>query len=336
MAIWTIYGVIFVYYLAATILPLDKFVGRIYPILAIVLLLASFGLGYGLFFEGYINVLTELSWDNWRGIHPHGIPLLPALFVTIACGIVSGFHSTQNVIISRYMRSEREGRMTFYNMMVVEGLIAMFWAAAAMALVARYDITGATANDLVVRPAAVIGMVSRDMLGNVAGMVAIIGMIVLPVTTGDTALRSLRLMIGEYFGIDQKPANTRVGISLVIFAAVGGLLYWSTTDPAGFSTLWRYFAWGNQTLAVFAFAIITIYLIAKGYTMAPYMALLPGAWYMFITTAFIFNAPIGFNLPHITSIWIGVVSAIIYSVLVIKQGEKVRDSKIAIEAPPTY
>jgi len=364
-SIWIIFGVIFAYYLIATVLPLDKFVARIYPFLAIVLLLASIGLGYGLFFEGYITALEELSWDNWRGIHPHGTPLLPIFFVTVACGIVSGFHSTQNVLISRYVSSERQGRMTFYNMMVVEGVIAMFWAAATMALISRglTTVVAGSAETLAnsgleviravtiapyttevlinsefvfQRPTPVIGLISRDMLGDVAGMVAIFGVITLAVTTGDTALRSLRLMIGEYFGIDQKPVNTRLAISAVIFAAVAGLLYWSTTNPGGFSILWRYFAWGNQTLAVFAFAIITIYLIARGYTMAPYMALLPGAWYMFITTAFIANAPIGLGLPHFTAIWIGVAAAIIYSVLVMKQGAKVRDSKIEIETPPQY
>jgi len=365
-SIWAIFGVIFAYYMVATILPLDKFVGRIYPFLAIVLLLASIGLGYGLFFEGYITALEELSWDNWRGIHPHGTPLLPVFFVTVACGIVSGFHATQNVLLSRYVSSERQGRMTFYNMMVVEGVIAMFWAAATMALMSRGLTTIVAGTPEVLsaagltvirevsaiapfttevainsefvfqRPTPVIGLVSRDMLGNVAGMVAIFGVITLAVTTGDTALRSLRLMIGEFFGINQKPVKTRLAISTFIFAAVAGILYWSTTNPGGFSILWRYFAWGNQTLAVFAFAIITIYLIARGYTMAPYMALIPGAWYMFITTAFIVNAPIGFNQHHTTSVWVGVIAAIVYSVLVIKQGEKVRDNKIEVEVPPTY
>ena len=335
MAIWVVYGVIFAYYFAATILPLNKLVARIYPLLAIVLLVASIGLGYGLFFEGYITSLTELSWYNWRGIHPLGVSLLPIFFVTVACGIVSGFHSSQNVIISRYMASERQGRMTFYNMMVVEGLIAMFWAAAAMALMERGGVTpafvatgpGATAT---------IGLVCRDMLGTYAGMVAVIGMIVLPATTGDTALRSLRLMIGEYFGIDQKPVNARLAISAVIFACVAGVLYWSTTDPHGFTLLWRYFAWSNQTLAVFAFAIAAIYLVARGYTWAPYMALLPGAWYTFITMSFILNAQIGFRLPYNISMIMGAVIAVAYCILVMKQGAKLRDSKAPIEAPPKY
>jgi len=333
-AVWVIYGIIFAYYFAATILPLNKFVARIYPLLAIVLLVASIGLGYGLFFQGYITVLEELSWSNWRGIHPQGIPLLPIFFITVACGIMSGFHSSQNVIISRYMSSEREGRMTFYNMMVIEGLIAMFWAAAAMAVVQRGIIENPI--DLLTRTAPVIGIVCRDMLGTTAGMVAIIGMIVLPATTGDTALRSMRLMIGEYFGIDQRPIGTRLAISAVIFAAVAGVLYWSTTDPGGFGVLWRYFAWSNQTLAIFALAIATIYLVAKGYTYAPYVTLVPGAWYTFITMAFILNAPIGLGLSYELSMGLGVAIAVVYCVLVMKQGAKVRDSKIAIETPPQY
>ena len=320
---WVVYGFIFAYYMAATLFPIDKVIGRVYPIFGAILLFSAIGVFCGLFLKDY--KLAELTAENWKGIHPQGIPLLPFFFVTVACGIVSGFHSSQTAIISRSMTSERQGRLTFYNMMVLEGFIAMIWAAAAMGLRAMLETS----------PGAVpiIGMVCRDMLGTVGGILAILGIVVLPVTSGDTALRSLRLMVGEYFNIDQKPAKNRVIISTIIFALVAAILYIAKTDPQGFDILWRYFAWSNQTLAVFAFAIITIYLLAKGYTAAPFMSLIPGAWYTFITVAFICNVPIGFGLSYNVSMWIGVAFALLYSVVIWMQGAKLRDSKMQIEAP---
>ena len=347
---WVIYGVIFLYCLAGTIFPLHRFLGRLYPVLGTVLLLAALGLGYGLFFRGYITPLTELSFTNWKGIYPivtnadgsvTVTNLLPIFFITVACGIVSGFHSTQNVLISRTVKSEREGRRTYYNMMMVEGMIAMFWAAASMALMAK----GIVSTDFVrLTPTPVIGMVCRDMLGTevlgklgtVVSMVAIIGVIVLPLTTSDTAIRSLRLMIGEFLGIDQKPIKNRLTLSIILFSCVAAILYWAKTSPGGFTILWRYFAWSNQTLAVFAFAAIAIYLAARGYTVAPYMAILPGAWYMYITASYILNAQIGFRLTYNVANGLGIAIAVVYAVLTLMQGTKLRNSKAPIEVAPVY
>jgi carbon starvation protein CstA len=182
----------------------------------------------------------------------------------------------------------------------------------------------------------VIGIVCRDILGSMGGLLAILGVIVLPITSGDTALRSLRLMAAEFLHIDQKPAKNRVTISVIIFALVAGILYWAKSSPGGFAILWRYFAWSNQTLAVFAFAIITIYLIAKGHALAPYMSLLPGAWYVFITTSFICNAAIGFNLSYDVSNGIGVVLALVYSIVTWRKGLSLREAKVSLEAVPIY
>ena len=327
---WIVYGAIFAYYLVATLYPIDKIIGKIYPVFGGILLFSAVGVFAGLFIEGY--QLQELSMENWMGVHPDGISLLPFFFVTVACGIVSGFHSSQTAIISRSVTNERQGRMTFYNMMVLEGFIAMIWAAAAMGLLAK----GAATLDHLKAATPVIGDACRDMLGSIGGMVAIIGIIVLPVTSGDTALRSLRLMIGEFFNIDQRPAKNRVIISSIIFALVAGILYWAKSSPGGFAVLWRYFAWSNQTLAVFAFAIISIYLLGKGHTRAPLMSLIPGAWYMFIITAYICNVPIGLNLPYLAAMAIGAVLAVVYSMLVWRHGVKMRNGKVALEADPQY
>jgi carbon starvation protein CstA len=325
---WYIYAVIFIYYLCATMFPIDKLIGRIYPVFGAILLFSAVGIFLGIFLKGY--ELTNLSIENWKGVHPFGQGLIPMFFITVACGIVSGFHSTQTAIIARNVTSERQGRTTFFNMMVVEGFIAMIWAAAAMGVMSR-GIENVGAEFLFKSPAAVIGIVARDMLGSVGGMIAIIGVIVLPITSGDTALRSLRLMIASFLKIDQKPVKNRLSISATIFVLVAAILVWAKMSPGGFNTLWRYFAWSNQTIAIFAFAIITIYLLGRGYKLAPFMSLLPGAWYSFITFTYICNAPIGLNLPMNVAYLMGVAFAALYSFLTYRKGVQLYESKAPLE-----
>ncbi|MDR0617042.1 MAG: hypothetical protein LBG29_09570, partial [Synergistaceae bacterium] len=185
-------------------------------------------------------------------------------------------------------------------------------------------------------PALVIGVVARDMLGSVGGMIAIIGVIVLPITSGDTALRSLRLMIADYIHLDQKPTRNRLSICLPVFALVMAILYWAKTSPGGFNVLWRYFAWSNQTIAIFAFAIIAIYMLAKGNQAAAFMSLLPGMWYSFITFTFICNAPIGLNLPINVAYALGIIFALVYGGLVYTQGNRLRAAHTSLEADPVY
>jgi carbon starvation protein CstA len=328
---WVVYGVIFLYYVGATMFPIDKLIGRIYPIFGAILLFSAVGVFFGLFLKGY--QLPELTSSTMATVHPFGQKILPMFFITVACGIVSGFHSTQTAIISRNVTSERQGRLTFYNMMVLEGFIAMIWAAAAIGAVSK----GIASDEQLFRaPAQVIGIVARDMLGSFGGLIAILGVVVLPITSGDTALRSLRLMIADFIHSDQKPTANRLKISIPIFVLVGGILVWAKLEPNGFNTLWRYFAWSNQTIAIFAFAIITIYLMGKGHKGAAFMALIPGTWYAFITFTFICNAPIGLGLPLSTAYILGVAFAAIYAVLVYLKGIKTFEAKVPLEATPVY
>jgi carbon starvation protein CstA len=335
---WVVYGVIFIYYIMATMFPIDKLIGRIYPIFGAILLFSAVGIFLGLFVKGY--TLPEFTMESLRVGHPAGQKLIPMFFITVACGIVSGFHSTQTAIISRNVTSEKQGRMTFFNMMVLEGFIAMIWAAAAIGAVNRgVTVTEAFAEplDMLLKaPALVIGVVARDMLGSVGGMIAIVGVIVLPITSGDTALRSLRLMIADYIHLDQKSTRNRLYICLPVFALVIGILYWAKTSPGGFNVLWRYFAWSNQTISIFAFAIISIYLLGKGYQTAAFMSLLPGVWYAFITFTFICNAPIGFNIPMNIAYVLGVIFALVYGALVYTQGNRLRAANTPLEAEPLY
>ncbi len=312
--VWLVYGAIFVYYIIATLFPIDKIIGKIYPIFGGILILSAIGVFIGLFIKGY--PLDEV-WDTGiSGIHPHGLHFIPVFFVTVACGIVSGFHSTQSTLISRTMAHEKEGRMTFYNMMIAEGFIAMIWAAVAMGVM-NFGLASADTS-----ATEVVGIVSKNLLGSIGGIIAIIGVIVLPITSGDTALRSLRLMTADALKINQSKRRNRLWLSLVIFAAVASLLVFAKMNAGGFNILWRYFAWANQTIAVFAFAMITVYMIKNRQPFV--MSLAPGMFYMFIITSFILNAAIGFNLPWTASYIIGFALAVLYSVTIIYYGQKDR------------
>lgn len=312
--VWIVYGAIFVYYIIATLFPIDKIIGKVYPIFGGILLLSAVGVFIGLFVQGY--PLDEI-WDiGVSGVHPQGLHFIPIFFVTVACGIVSGFHSTQATMISRTMEHENEGRMTFYNMMITEGFIAMIWAAAAMGVMKLGLASYQTSTT------EVVGIVANNILGSIGGIIAIIGVIVLPITSGDTALRSLRLMLSDTFHIDQSKRRNRLSVSLVIFVVVALLLVFSKVNSGGFNILWRYFAWANQTIAVFAFAMIAVYMMKSK---KPFiMALLPGMFYMFVISSFILNASIGFGLSWTVSYIIAGVLTIIYGAGIIFAGRKAR------------
>ena len=329
---WIIYGVIFLYYLIATVFPIDAIIGRIYPIFGAILLFSAVGVFIGMFVKGYplLNV-----WDDWSSPilqltgadgavksftyadYFKGGHFLPIFFVTVACGILSGFHSTQTAIISRTMKSERQGRMTFYNMMVLEGFIAMIWAAAAMGV---YNLGLQEVNASLAT--GTVGIICRDLLGPVGGIIALLGVIVLPITSGDTALRSLRLSVSESLHIDQSSKAKRLGLSAIIFALVAVILVFAKSSPSGFNTLWRYFAWSNQTLSLFAFLGISVWMFENSKAKWVWIPLIPGAWYTFVTVTFIANAQIGFHIPWTPAYIIGVCAAVAYVGIVVWYGKK--------------
>ena len=271
---WIIYGVIFLYYLVATVFPIDAIIGKIYPIFGGILLFSAIGVFIGIFAKGMplINI-----WDSWAApvLNLTGADgtvgtftyadyfsnghFLPIFFVTVACGILSGFHSTQTAIISRTMKSERQGRNTFYNMMVLEGFIAMVWAAGAMGV---YNLALQEPNASLAT--GTVGVVCKFLLGHVGGIIALIGVIVLPITSGDTALRALRLSLSETLHIGQSTNGKRIKLALPIFILVIAILVFAKTNSDGFMILWRYFAWANQTLSLFAFLSITAWMLENG------------------------------------------------------------------------
>ena len=321
--LWVTYGVIFAYYLVATLFPIDKIIGRIYPIFGAILLFSAVGIFFGLFLKHYDLTNLSSAAMTWHGSYPDGLtPILPVFFVTVACGITSGFHSTQATLIGRSVTHEKEGRFTFYNMMILEGFIAMIWAAAAMGVYNKIGV----ANGLTLGSTGIVNYVAKDMLGSVGGMIALLGVIVLPITSGDTALRSLRLMLGEYLHIDMTKMKAKLGIAIPVFIIVAAILFWAKYSPMGFTILWRYFSWANQTIAIFAFATFTIYLFGHNKGNAWLMSLVPGLFYCFVISAFLLNAQIGFRLAWTPAYIIAGAITILYGALVIRSGKKARAS----------
>jgi len=309
-----VYAVIFAYYLAATLFPIDKIIGRVYPIFGAILLLSAVGIFLGLFVKGY--PLTEIWEANLFTAHPFGEHFIPMFFVTVTCGIASGFHATQATLISRTVTNEQHGRLVFYNTMIAEGFIAMTWSAAAMGLV---NLGLATNENLLKIPAVIVGNIAGEMLGSVGSLVAVLGVMILAITSGDTALRSLRIIVGEALQIDNRKKTNTLSLSLIIFAIVAVILYYAKTDASGFSILWRYFSWANETIITFVFAMITVYMIKNN---MPYlMAIIPGTFYMYVISSYILHAPIGFGFGWTLSYILAAICAGLYVVSVIKFGK---------------
>ena len=324
----TVYAVILIYYFLATLFPIDKIIGRVYPIFGAILLLSAIGIFFGLFINGY--PLKEV-WDvGIADVHPFGDHFIPMFFVTVACGIVSGFHSTQATMIARSVENETHGRLVYYNTMIAEGFIAMSWAGAAMGAV---GIGIATEENLLKIPAVVVGIIAKDMLGNIGGTVAIMGVIVLAITSGDTALRSLRIMLGDGLyellraraGSKTKKKIRTAPLAMSLLSVVAFVLWYAKENASGFALLWRYFSWANETIAVFAFAMIAVYMIKNN---MPYlMAIIPGTFYMYIVSTYILHAPIGFGLSYTLSYILAAVCAAAYAVSIVKFGKSLTTSR---------
>lgn len=281
VSIGFILAAIFIYYLLATFLPIDKVIGRFYPIFGALLLISAVGVGVMLVVTG--ASIPELTLAN---LHPDNAPIFPLLFLTISCGALSGFHATQTPIISRTTQNERNGRKIFYGMMIAEGIIAMIWAAAAMSLfngpVGLKELLASGG------PAAIVSEASTLLLGAVGGTLAVLGVIILPITSGDTAFRSARMIIADYFNIAQKKLLNRIWIALPLFAISFAL------TKIDFTLLWRYFSWANQSTAVIALWVGAMYLYVarKNY----WIAAVPAMFMTMATMTYILNAGIGFGL----------------------------------------
>lgn len=316
VALSLLIGFIFLYYILATLLPVDKIIGRLYPYFGALLVVSALGVGIGLLVTG--APIPELSFTNF---HPDNAPILPLLFFTISCGALSGFHATQTPIISRTTQKEKQGRKIFYGMMIAEGIIAMIWAAAAMSLFNGYG----GLNEMLAAggPGAVVSEVSTTLLGAIGGTLAVLGVVVLPITSGDTAFRSARMIIADYIKFPQVKFSSRLWIAMPLFAISMVL------TQIDFNILWRYFNWANQSTAVIALFVGAMYLYVakKNY----FIALVPGSFMLVMVITYILNAQIGFGLSMSTS-WIGgVIGAIALITIFFVAARKARANQIPLE-----
>ena len=292
--------VIIAYYILATILPIDKIIGTLYPLFGAALLIMGIGITVMLFVSGEMANIPEFAFKN---LHPKGNALFPFLFISIACGAISGFHATQSPLMARCVNSEASGRKVFYGAMIIEGIVAMIWAAAAMAHFGGIDGLAAAGSAPVV-----VTKVSTELMGVVGGALAVLGVVACPITSGDTAFRSARLAIADAMKFNQKPIQNRFIIALPLFAIGIALVVWSQTGKDNFTIIWRYFSWSNQTLATIALWAASAYLAKAGKNY--WITLIPATFMTVVVTSYIMIANEGFKLPYQVGIAAGLVLAV--------------------------
>lgn len=310
---WVAVGVIFLYYVIATLFPVDKIIGRVYPLFGIMLLIGTLAIFSALVIAGFKDptILTETAEFQkrmWTAENNH--PVIPLLFVTIACGIISGFHATQSPIVARSMGSERQARSTFYGMMIMEGIIGMVWAAAGLAIYNLFP------DDMALAPAKVLGHITTHFLGSWMGGLTIVAVVILAVTSGDTAMRSLRLSCAEIFRIPQTAISRRILLLIPLIVIVGGLLVWSNSSATTFNRLWNYFAWSNQVLAACTLFAATVWL--RNNRKPWLVAAVPALFMTMIVTSYILwispehGGPVGFGLPLREACYFGTAAAFLF------------------------
>ena len=272
--------VILIYYIIATLLPIDKIIGKIYPLFGAALIFMAVGIFVVLLFGGYdmpeFNGFANMKTDAAK------FPVIPTMFITIACGAISGFHATQSPLMARCLNNEKEGRPVFFGAMISESIIALIWAAIAMAF---FGGVGALNSELAAHgndAAWAVDYIANSTLGKIGGLLALLGVVAAPISTGDTAFRSARLIVADFLGLEQKTMRRRLYISIPLFAAGFAITLMQ------FDVVWRYFAWANQTLAVFTLWTITVYLHLRKKNI--YISLIPAMFMTFITSDYFFGA----------------------------------------------
>ena len=288
--------IITIYYILATILPIDKIIGKIYPLFGCCLLIMAIGIGFGITTQGY--TIPEIQFFNF---HPNGVPIFPYLFITIACGAISGFHATQSPIMARCVKKESEARKIFYGAMITEGVIALIWAAAAMAFFGGSEgLQAAISNG---GPADVVNTISNTVMGKIGAVLAILGVVACPITSGDTAFRSARLIIADHINLKQEQIGNRYKIAIPMFAVGIALTF------IDFTVIWRYFSWANQTLAMIMLWAAASYMVKVNKN--HWICSIPAVFMSAVTSAYILQAPEGFRISASVSNIVGIIFALV-------------------------
>jgi len=306
MSIMMWVGIIFIYYILATLLPIDKVIAKIYPLFAFSLLFMAVALAVGLIVKW--PSIPEI-WDGLSNLGQEkdlikNQPIYPCLFITIACGAISGFHATQSPMMARCVKNEKLGRPVFYGAMITEGVVALVWAAVS----SYFFFDGGAAevgSTLKAQAPEVVIKVSKGWLGIFGGILAILGVVAAPITSGDTSFRSARLIIADFFHFDQKPVRNRLIAGIPLFIVASGLLWFNVSNEDGFNTIWRYFGWANQTLAVFTLWAASSYFVRSRRNATYLITFLPACFMTSVVTTYILIDRIGFNLPSDWNVAIG-------------------------------
>lgn len=303
---------IFLYFILATLLPIDKLIGRVYPVFGLALLVMAVGICWGIYTkEGWMPEITDAPFTTH---HPKGLPIFPLLCITIACGAISGFHGTQSPLMARCLTNERLGRPIFYGAMITEGVVALIWAAAAIKFASMLPgEEGATAYEKLAalgNPAIVVKEISVGWMGAVGAILAILGVVAAPVTSGDTAFRSARLISADFLHLSQKSIWKRLVLCLPLFAITTGLFF------IDFGVLWRYFAWTNQTLACIMLWAAAVWLAKQ--KMFYWIAFLPALFMTVVSVSYILTSPEGFRLSLEIGLTGGFVMMVVLAFLYLK------------------
>ena len=315
-------AIIFIYYIIATLCPVDKIIGKVYPFFAFCLIFMAVGIGcYILINQPALpEWWDEGSFENkaWMA-QGHLQNLFPMMFISIACGAISGFHATQSPLMARCIQNEKLGRPCFYGAMVTEGIVALVWAAAATYFFSEHGlINEATGKGY--DGGTVATLISKSWLGPVGAFLALIGVAVAPISSGDTALRSARLIIADFIHLEQKSMRNRLLVAVPIFVVTMSILVWSMTDKNGFGMLWRYFGWSNQLLSVFTLWAITVYLRKNKKGLWYLITFLPAMFMTVVCVSFILTLKSGgFGLDYTLSVCLGVVAALLCATAIVRK-----------------
>lgn len=293
--VWCL-AAVFLYYFLATLLPIDKIIGRFYPLFALLLMGVTLALTFVLF-TGDKEFYPQLSLVNQ---HPQGLPVFPLMFVTIACGALSGFHATQSPLMARCLKNEKYGRSIFYGAMITEGIVALMWATLGMAFYGGSEGLNATISQS--GPGGVVSEISKGFLGDIGGMCAVLAVVLLSITSGDTAFRSARLTIGDYWLKENKTIKKRLLISSLVLSGGIAMSFFDLT------VIWTYFGWANQCLAMMTLWMATFYL--EKHKKCYWLTLVPAGFITSICVTYILYDKIGFRLPLSLSVIIGVGTAV--------------------------
>ena len=319
--VWSV--IILAYYLLATLLPIDKLIGKLYPVFGVLLILMALSVIGGILFSGGRFSIPEITLANLHP-DPESTPVWPYMFITVACGAISGFHATQSPMIAKCITSEKQGRSIFYGAMIAESVIALVWAAAGVAF---YGSTQLLNEALKSGASNVVYEISSGILGSFGTFLAVAGVIICPITSGDTAFRSARLILAETFHLNQKNMRNRLLVTIPLLA-IGGLLTWyAMSNDSGFQTIWRYFSWSNQTLAMIALWVATAYLLKEGRKrLNSLLTALPAAFMSAVSMTYILMAEEGFGLSPAIAWPAGAAFAaillIVYLVLMTRTGSR--------------